>query len=298
MIDEAQDYSPFQLHMIRSIYPRGGMTLLGDFQQAVLAHTFASGNSLRTLQEQFPAESTLLFELTKSYRSTREIVDLSTSIVKRTDIEPFSRNGEKPIVVRVDSGRQLPEVAARAIRDLQAKGAASIAVICKTAHQSEQAHRDLSAVYKRDELRLQDGEYHMVDLELEPGMELKVKMEKHRGIEETYSQAASVPSAGASVLLEDTQQEPQQEQSLELVTKYTQTFRRGVVVIPSYLAKGLEFDGVVVYDASEEAYSLERDRRLFYTVCTRALHHLVLLTPGDLTSFLTDASVYDVKYEL
>ena len=49
----------------------------------------------------------------------------------------------------------------------------------------------------------------------------------------------------------------------------------GVVVIPSYFAKGLEFDAVIAVVAAEDEYSLEEDQ-LFYTVCTRALHRLVV----------------------
>jgi len=46
-------------------------------------------------------------------------------------------------------------------------------------------------------------------------------------------------------------------------------------VIPSYLAKGLEFDAVIAAVLSEDEYITEEDQ-LFYTVCTRALHRLVV----------------------
>jgi DNA helicase-2/ATP-dependent DNA helicase PcrA len=49
----------------------------------------------------------------------------------------------------------------------------------------------------------------------------------------------------------------------------------GAVVIPSYFAKGLEFDAVIAVVASVDEYSLDEDQ-LFYTVCTRALHRLVV----------------------
>ncbi|MCF8564105.1 UvrD-helicase domain-containing protein [Alicyclobacillus tolerans] len=45
-------------------------------------------------------------------------------------------------------------------------------------------------------------------------------------------------------------------------------------IIPSYLAKGFEFDAVVVFDASSY---FAHERRLLYAVCTRALHHLTLV---------------------
>lgn len=38
-IDEAQDYSPFQLTYIQSIFPAAKMTVLGDVSQSIYAHT-------------------------------------------------------------------------------------------------------------------------------------------------------------------------------------------------------------------------------------------------------------------
>ena len=56
--------------------------------------------------------------------------------------------------------------------------------------------------------------------------------------------------------------------------------------MPVYLAKGIEFDAVIIYDASRETYSREQERKLFYTACTRAMHELHLFSKGVLTSFL------------
>ncbi|RJE89905.1 helicase [Paenibacillus sp. 1011MAR3C5] len=73
---------------------------------------------------------------------------------------------------------------------------------------------------------------------------------------------------------------------LRLIEKETVTFEKGNVIIPSYLAKGVEFDGVIISDASEIAYSRESERKLFYTACTRAMHELHLCYTGQLTPFL------------
>lgn len=64
--------------------------------------------------------------------------------------------------------------------------------------------------------------------------------------------------------------------------KYTS----GVVVIPSYLAKGLEFDVALIYDASNKNYNSEDERLLFYTCCTRALHVLNIYYLGEITFLL------------
>lgn len=83
--------------------------------------------------------------------------------------------------------------------------------------------------------------------------------------------------------------ELRKELPLHLVTADDDTLAHGDVVIPAYLAKGLEYDGVLIYDASDGTYSHESERRLFYTACTRALHHLHLLYTGSPTPFLAGA---------
>lgn len=47
------------------------------------------------------------------------------------------------------------------------------------------------------------------------------------------------------------------------------------MILPSYLSKGLEFDGVIVY-ADEAARYSETEKGLYYVVCTRAQHRLVV----------------------
>jgi len=56
---------------------------------------------------------------------------------------------------------------------------------------------------------------------------------------------------------------------------------KGALVIPSYMAKGLEFDIVIVYDVNKENYSSDFDKKLLYIACTRALHRLVIYYKGD-----------------
>lgn len=47
------------------------------------------------------------------------------------------------------------------------------------------------------------------------------------------------------------------------------------VILPSYISKGLEFDGVIAYTDKNNMYQ-EKDRYLFYVVCTRAQHCLTV----------------------
>lgn len=84
-------------------------------------------------------------------------------------------------------------------------------------------------------------------------------------------------------------------ENLRLVTKETLTFEKGTLVIPAYLAKGVEFDAVLIYDASTQMYQRESERKLFYTACTRAMHRLLLYTTSDWSHFIQalDSSLYE-----
>lgn len=81
---------------------------------------------------------------------------------------------------------------------------------------------------------------------------------------------------------------------LRLIVKDEDTFHQGLVVLPVYLAKGLEFDAVILYEASAASYGREIERKLFYVACTRALHRLHIYATGLITPFIEniDAQLY------
>ena len=60
-----------------------------------------------------------------------------------------------------------------------------------------------------------------------------------------------------------------------------------VMIIPSYLSKGLEFDAVIVSNASDENYS-KKEQKLFYVVLTRALHKLEIYYTGTYTQLVSE----------
>ncbi|MEL7602488.1 MAG: RNA polymerase recycling motor HelD [Bacillota bacterium] len=74
---------------------------------------------------------------------------------------------------------------------------------------------------------------------------------------------------------------------LTAVVSGEQAYVRGTVVLPAYLAKGLEFDVVILYHAGE--YVREEERLLLYTACTRALHALCVYYCGDKSPLLPES---------
>jgi DNA helicase II / ATP-dependent DNA helicase PcrA len=222
-IDEAQDYSAFQYSFIKEIFPYTRMTLLGDINQAI--YTFATLEN--PLVPDILEESHEKIVLTKSYRSTKQIVEFTKKFAPGGDIiEPFEREGEPPKIVTLVDDMDLQAELINIINHLKDQEFETISLICKTLEESN----------------------HIYSL-------LKDKIVIKQIKEDTYS------------------------------------FEKGIVVLPVYLAKGIEFDAVIIPDASKEHYNQESDRTLFYTACTRAMHSLTIVTNESPCTFIQEALI-------
>ncbi|WP_283587429.1 RNA polymerase recycling motor HelD [Limosilactobacillus viscerum] len=62
----------------------------------------------------------------------------------------------------------------------------------------------------------------------------------------------------------------------------------GVLVLPIYLAKGLEFDSVVAYDVSASNMENVDAVGMIYTMATRAMHQLTLLSNGPVSPAINE----------
>ncbi|MDB5052048.1 MAG: helD [Bacilli bacterium] len=223
MIDEAQDYSVFQYQFIKRLFPGSKLTILGDWNQAIMAHSSLQMDDLMHTGI-FDAEEIRHIHFSRSYRSTRNIVEFTRGMLRTGDqIIPFDRIGSIPQVVFADSMSALHAKLVFDIKEFHRNAVTSIAVICKTVEESNQAY-----AYLRNELEV------------------------------------------------------------NIVTKESRTYESGVLIIPAYLSKGVEFDAVLIYNGSQEQYGREQERKLFYTACTRAMHHLHIYYAGVLTPFVAD----------
>lgn len=223
IIDEAQDYSPFQLFFLKRLFPRARMTALGDLNQAIYAHSSVLQQS-SVLTDLYGSDNSEQIVLQQSYRSTREIVEFTRGMLPGGEaIIPFNRAGEKPEVIVVQGQDDLYAQIKQDVTALRNEGYESIAVICKTAEESKEVHEHLAK-----------------DLEA------------------------------------------------RLIKKTTLSFEKGVHIIPAYLAKGVEFDAVLIFDGSNNKYTRESERKLFYTACTRAMHLLHVYSAGKPSRFITE----------
>lgn len=230
-VDEVQDYDAFQLAYLKFSFPNARFTLLGDLNQAI----FTGANSrqlLRQLGTMFDPEKTKVVQLTKSYRSTKQITDFTKHILKDGEkIEAFERQGKLPRIYQLKNLNDAVAQVIAVLKDYQEQHDA-VAIIGKTLADSEQIYQLLAK----------------------------------QGVKAT------------------------------LIRTENQRLVDGVLVVPSYLAKGLEFDAVIVWDANDQKYHGDSERQLLYTICSRAMHDLTIISVGQASQLF--ANVPSHEYEL
>lgn len=74
---------------------------------------------------------------------------------------------------------------------------------------------------------------------------------------------------------------------VKLITGKDSEYNSGISIVPSYLAKGLEFDCVIISNASEMQYTNSSlDIKLLYVTITRAMSKLDIFYMGEMTELL------------
>ena len=72
------------------------------------------------------------------------------------------------------------------------------------------------------------------------------------------------------------------DKDITVITGNEKEYRSGIVIVPSYLSKGLEFDVVLISNANRQNYTEnELDIKLLYVAMTRPLHKLSIYYVGE-----------------
>jgi len=74
--------------------------------------------------------------------------------------------------------------------------------------------------------------------------------------------------------------------TIHLLNALSVAFGSGMVITTAHLAKGLEFDKVIVPYTTDKNYNSEPDRQMLYVACTRAMHQLHLTHSGQRSAFV------------
>ena len=76
---------------------------------------------------------------------------------------------------------------------------------------------------------------------------------------------------------------------ISLLTSRSSSFANGIVITSAHMAKGLEFDEVIIPHADARNYRSEIDRGMLYVAVTRAMHRLMITLSGDATEYISPA---------
>lgn len=206
VIDEAQDYSYMQFEIIKEMTKCKSYTIVGDSNQRLI--TTDDEPAMLHLDEVFGDLKTEIkhYDLSKSYRSTQQIMEYANKFLSEERIVPLVRKGEPVIEEEVDNKEDCIDTILSLIEDYEEDGYENIAVIFNSTHELE---------------------------EYAPLLKEKI------GIQNLDNE---------DIL-----------------------YKGGRVLIPAYLAKGLEFDGAIIVE-NEHIQPLVK-----YIMCTRALHRLSVI---------------------
>lgn len=228
VIDEAQDFSAFQLYVLKKIIKDSSFTILGDLCQGI--HSYRGTKNWKDIMDNAFAGSRIQYlTLEQSYRTTVEIMDAANKVIDKLHDEnlvtakPVIRHGEEVRVIVKDSIKEIAEDIDKKIMELLNENFKSIAIICKTLDECQEMYS-----------YLKKAEY--------------------------------LPY---------------------VITGKEKEYKSGIVILPSYLAKGLEFDVVMIANAKVEEYrENELDIKLLYVSMTRPLHRLYIYSEGKPSALL------------
>lgn len=77
------------------------------------------------------------------------------------------------------------------------------------------------------------------------------------------------------------------EHEINILNVASVAFGSGIVITTAHLAKGLEFDKVIVPHCTDKNYLTEPDKQMLYVGCTRAMHQLFITYTGKLTQLIS-----------
>ncbi len=224
VLDEAQDYCPLQLAILKRLYPKSDFTILADVYQTI--------NSVTTVQEyglfdRAFGPDLMKIRLGKCYRSSSEINALAFQLI----------GYENPNVQREYSYFERPVKKPRYL-------------VCP-----DPLPR-IKSILKRWE--------HYNSIAVITGSE-----------EQAAAVKESLPGEEAQLIVSPDDQ-----------------LDGKLVILPLPLAKGLEFDAVILLNAISANRGAPDFRRKAYLGCTRALHELYLLESQELPAEMEDCLPY------
>jgi len=187
IIDEAQDFSAFQIYVLRKIIKDSSFTILGDLCQGI--HSYRGVHSWKDIQENvFEEKACEILMLEKSYRTTVEIMEAANPMLdhlKQVNIpkgHPVIRHGDPVQIIKQQNSSEITRHIIQILKTQMGDRFKSAAVICKNLDECQKVYNAI------------------------------------------HGEVSGV----------------------QIITGKEEEYKSGIVILPSYLSKGLEFDIVII----------------------------------------------------
>lgn len=136
VVDEAQDFSALEFHLIRKMTRNAPMTLVGDLMQGV--RSYRGLTDWGEVTDGLFGGKAVMHHLVTSYRNTMEIMNTALRVADKRPVpgqqaaKPVLRHGPEPEFMDFASARDQAEKIAQIIRKWKEEGMSTIAVIDRT----------------------------------------------------------------------------------------------------------------------------------------------------------------------
>nr|WP_246517036.1 RNA polymerase recycling motor HelD [Clostridium aciditolerans] len=135
VIDEAQDYSIFQITVLKELAENNSLTIVGDVGQGIYYYKGIESWE-KLINEVFNAEAAYV-QLTQSYRSTVEIMEFANKVLSKQKNKikpaiPVLRHGKVPEVIEFKTNKEFCEKIDEIVKEVESINKNSVAIIGRT----------------------------------------------------------------------------------------------------------------------------------------------------------------------
>lgn len=127
--DEAQDYVPVYIELLKIVYKGSNMLFVGDYNQKIMCNNGDFVKDIKSIIKKRPFRS---YELNTNYRSTRQIVEYASKYQSQHTETNCVRDGSIPVEIKAENTEKAAYEAQKYIKEAIEKGYENIAIICRS----------------------------------------------------------------------------------------------------------------------------------------------------------------------
>ncbi|MCY6370826.1 RNA polymerase recycling motor HelD [Clostridium ganghwense] len=153
VVDEAQDYSVFQLEILKEMSTNTSLTIVGDVGQGIYYYKGIEEWE-KVIDDTFKKEATYV-QMTQSYRSTVEIINFANKVLRKQKNNlkpalPVLRHGKEPEIIKFDNDEEFVLKLDKIVKQVEAVGKNNIAIIGRHLEECSKIHEivEKHSVYK------------------------------------------------------------------------------------------------------------------------------------------------------